>query len=342
MLEVFGGSSPRTRGTHRLARLDGEVGRFIPADAGDTASARSAGDTGSVHPRGRGGHTNGWSTPSRADGSSPRTRGTLERAQVLVVGLRFIPADAGDTPASGACGLGSSVHPRGRGGHPVTSAFGGLFSGSSPRTRGTRRRFPRGGEVSRFIPADAGDTSPLGTKIMARAVHPRGRGGHPGVIAAEPTADGSSPRTRGTRPDRGSRSMTVRFIPADAGDTVRACNQSSRPTVHPRGRGGHIASRVSCVYGCGSSPRTRGTRRVPRAGGRRGRFIPADAGDTTPRARPRRRTPVHPRGRGGHDGALALVRASGGSSPRTRGTLIGPSLRRPVGRFIPADAGDTG
>ena len=152
------GSSPRTRGT-RFATTSRIVrGRFIPADAGDTARMVRQNARQPVHPRGRGGHGARPSEGFKHTGSSPRTRGTQLVRVVAQCGPRFIPADAGDTDSWGHHGGSGAVHPRGRGGHgrwPVRSAGA---AGSSPRTRGTLIGVRCEAQECRFIPADAGDT----------------------------------------------------------------------------------------------------------------------------------------------------------------------------------------
>ena len=71
------GSSPRGRGTQCECDHDQISFRFIPARAGNTHRARTAGPRFPVHPRAGGEHAsraNGWAAIS---GSSPRGRGTL-------------------------------------------------------------------------------------------------------------------------------------------------------------------------------------------------------------------------------------------------------------------------
>ena len=92
---------------------------------------------------------------------------------------------------------------------------------------------------------------------------------------------------------------------------------------------------------CGSSPRGRGTRRTLSYPVDCARFIPARAGNTTPKGRRRSFTPVHPRAGGEHEDGASKRISQCGSSPRGRGT---PDLSLsgifPF-RFIPARAGNT-
>ena len=111
----------------------------------------------------------------------------------------------------------------------------------------------------------------------------------------------------------------------------------------------------------GSSPRERGTRSAPSAGGIRMRFIPAGAGNASRRCAGALGAAVHPRGSGersqwsgrgvalsgfipagaGNAPSTSTARTSiPGSSPRERGTPP-PGCRRSIpGRFIPAGAGN--
>ncbi len=91
----------------------------------------------------------------------------------------------------------------------------------------------------------------------------------------------------------------------------------------------------------GSSPRARGTRHCLDAMIDRERFIPAGAGNTTSRWRPRAWRSVHPRGRGEHRMTRVEYSQSIGSSPRARGTREPDDAHAGVHRFIPAGAGNT-
>ncbi len=275
------GSSPRTRGT--LARLHRRAsrGRFIPAHAGNTSDNAVSVASGS--------------------GSSPRTRGT----QFIMMGgegnNRFIPAHAGNTRDEFGEVAFEPVHPRARGEHPHPLLGGGCSVGSSPRTRGTPIVDDHAAVGRRFIPAHAGNTSRLRSRLLLHPVHPRARGEHCPPVRGVTDRRGSSPRTRGTRRRLPDRQGSARFIPAHAGNT--SCHGIARPwiSVHPRARGEHGRVRVRgccCV-----------------------RFIPAHAGNTP--------------------AAKAFPKFEYGSSPRTRGTLARPLRNRGLKRFIPAHAGNT-
>ena len=193
--------------------------------------------------------------------------------------------------------------------------------------------------AGRFIPALAGNTSPRGPDRAPPPVHPRARGEHGGGTYTMSRDTGSSPRSRGTRCT--ARTRTARFIPALAGNTARRSMAHRPASVHPRARGEHVIVEVGRLHARGSSPRSRGTRSWVGTRKMQLRFIPALAGNTAARRRRQAALPVHPRARGEHQRGLRRSRAGAGSSPRSRGTRLGPTGSCPTGRFIPALAGNT-
>ena len=199
-----------------------------------------------------------------------------------------------------------------------TGAGCGLV-GSSPLTRGKRRRGLRGRRVGRLIPAHAGKTRDGLRYSSGHPAHPRSRGENtPRPFTASHRA-GSSPLTRGKRGDAASVAMLQRLIPAHAGKTVVYCLPASAVAAHPRSRGENARAGRPPRSAGGSSPLTRGKRRLlpARVGGRR--LIPAHAGKTR-RCTPRKaRGPAHPRSRGENDVVILQARHVDGSSPLTRG-----------------------
>ena len=334
------GSSPRTRGTAVRHRAHPDVARFIPADAGNGRGRSVLGRSDAVHPRGRGERLIALGHKPGPHGSSPRTRGTGHTRHRDCSRAWFIPADAGNGGGTPPRACGCPVHPRGRGERFAAHAARASLSGSSPRTRGTAPLLRERQALIRFIPADAGNGERRAFGRRGRSVHPRGRGERIVIDSSTATNDGSSPRTRGTGVRQGLAHLRVRFIPADAGNGSRGQARSSASSVHPRGRGERAPTLDVKGYDGGSSPRTRGTVRLPLSGRNNGRFIPADAGNGRWRRPPHRRTPVHPRGRGERAPTLDVKGYDGGSSPRTRGTGADDLDWGGPTRFIPADAGN--
>ncbi len=274
-----------------------------------------------VHPRGCGEHGRWMLALDIAGGSSPRVRGTPPSEQGQWVSVRFIPAGAGNTRDAWGTPVPHAVHPRGCGEHLCPSFHGIARYGSSPRVRGTPDSLTAEVQVSRFIPAGAGNTHCRWRRPRSFPVHPRGCGEHLTGWRLNTFSVGSSPRVRGTHRGLGRASDRSRFIPAGAGNTPRARGRLSTSPVHPRGCGEHSSIICCSVTTPGSSPRVRGTPVCCAENRIDWRFIPAGAGNTRRDRCAIAHWPVHPRGCGEHG--------------RRRWTdRIGR-------RFIPAGAGNT-
>ena len=115
LLSRYSGSSPLTRGIHRLILQTDCLPRFIPAHAGNTTGKQVKTCFFWVHPRSRGEYCspaiNSWSIT----GSSPLTRGIHRRTHKAIKKVWFIPAHAGNTRLSGKWAHRAEVHPRSRG-----------------------------------------------------------------------------------------------------------------------------------------------------------------------------------------------------------------------------------
>ncbi|SQN07332.1 Domain of uncharacterised function (DUF2825) [Escherichia coli] len=112
-----------------------------------------------------------------------------------------------------------TVYPRWRGEHEAISKTPAIAAGLSPLARGTPGVERQMTEKERFIPAGAGNTSPLLTPGKSAAVYPRWRGEHLRLNSEQAIGVGLSPLARGTRTKYPSLNPRRRFIPADAGNT---------------------------------------------------------------------------------------------------------------------------
>ena len=342
-LAVFhraGGSSPRTRGTVPVQQPANRGHRFIPAHAGNSLGGLGRNLPAAVHPRARGEQGKGGAELAPVGGSSPRTRGTDSPAHTAWRTRRFIPAHAGNSEAPIPANDANAVHPRARGEQSTAYTCGGLYRGSSPRTRGTVDGGHVGDGHSRFIPAHAGNSAAPAVLAGPRSVHPRARGEQRVLTSSSTQITGSSPRTRGTVSMNRVPGGTSRFIPAHAGNRRQQRTLPAKAPVHPRARGEQCGHLHELVQEHGSSPRTRGT-----AAGEFNlhdsvRFIPAHAGNS--RSPLKRRAPgtVHPRARGEQARVIKPGHNVSGSSPRTRGTAHDARAGRVAARFIPAHAGN--
>ena len=193
----------------------------------------------------------------------------------------------------------------------------------------------------RLIPAHAGKTSGSRSAHSQPWAHPRSRGENLPALSMLLRARGSSPLTRGKRVRVKKESPHVRLIPAHAGKTrARRC-LSVTSTAHPRSRGENTTARWQGAHNVGSSPLTRGKRRLPGTAGFDERLIPAHAGKTTRASTRPSMIAAHPRSRGENvEGCFDAV-LEAGSSPLTRGKRLREQAQQARRRLIPAHAGKT-
>ena len=167
----------------------------------------------------RGEHLKSAAAEARRFGSSPHARGTPRGATFRGVRVRFIPACAGNTSDLRSRREAAAVHPRMRGEHNPLRLISSATSGSSPHARGTRDRARVPRAPARFIPACAGNTPGQIALRRTNPVHPRMRGEHRGAASRGSLPAGSSPHARGTHDAAEVVALSIRFIPACAGNT---------------------------------------------------------------------------------------------------------------------------
>ena len=196
--------------------------------------------------------------------------------------------------------------------------------GSSPLTRGKRRRDRLPGRVRGLIPAHAGKTVARSRARWPLPAHPRSRGENSNRAASAALTSGSSPLTRGKPAAKRRARQGVRLIPAHAGKTSAPLSPARSTWAHPRSRGENEGHLVEDAIAWGSSPLTRGKPHRWRVPGRAGRLIPAHAGKTMPWQRQVADVAAHPRSRGENVAHELVGVPGGGSSPLTRGKLRDP------------------
>ncbi len=152
------GSSPRMRGTELPGHESHGKQRFIPAHAGNSRNWSHQLLSDSVHPRACGEQFAAQRLSGPIDGSSPRMRGTVTRAPIILINYRFIPAHAGNSIFTISSWTGLPVHPRACGEQPNILTISSTECGSSPRMRGTAAPVYGGLHFFRFIPAHAGNS----------------------------------------------------------------------------------------------------------------------------------------------------------------------------------------
>ena len=257
-----------------------EQWRLIPARAGKTWGCRSASSGRWAHPRSRGenGSTRGRRRYGR--GSSPLTRGKRSVRTRQELDNRLIPAHAGKTHTPSRWRHSRAAHPRSRGENDTTTARAAAGMGSSPLTRGKRRRHLEHGEGGRLIPAHAGKTYQRKSRRNSRSAHPRSRGENLTPAGRLIIDGGSSPLTRGKLWHGASVRRFGGLIPAHAGKTVSRRRMYCVRQAHPRSRGENAAVTAGHPVGRGSSPLTRGKPLEDLVSARGGGLIPAHAGKT--------------------------------------------------------------
>ena len=269
--------------------------RFIPAWAGNRRPRPGPRACGPVHPRVGGEQDRPQPQPGFHCGSSPRGRGTVAETWAGLSAARFIPAWAGNSPEGWQRRCSSSVHPRVGGEQMVVDFDAYLKRGSSPRGRGTGVIPACRNRGERFIPAWAGNRRQRYRQQTARPVHPRVGGEQNENQGKKNGVAGSSPRGRGTVFKCRAGHVTIRFIPAWAGNSNASRCDADGTTVHPRVGGEQPATPEQLEYTSGSSPRGRGTDAQHRRRMGYRRFIPAWAGNSHRDQHVERDAAVHPR-----------------------------------------------
>ena len=314
------GSSPRLRGTRAGHSYHHGFLGIIPALAGNTQTAVVHMDYSRDHPRACGEHVAPPSPSGFLLGSSPRLRGTPRACSRMYSRTGIIPALAGNTSCSGSPLPQTADHPRACGEHSSITSNTSWILGSSPRLRGTLKKFCMFPYSYGIIPALAGNTSDLARAHRFWRDHPRACGEHVIGVNPEIAALGSSPRLRGTPRTIGTFLTSPRIIPALAGNTTHTSRQTTICGDHPRACGEHEVEHGHLPAAVGSSPRLRGTPSCRAACVRSIGIIPALAGNTPTRWVTWSTRWDHPRACGEHPWFSPLRSWWAGSSPRLRGT----------------------
>ena len=252
------GSSPLTRGKHRVRTPEAGEDRLIPAHAGKTLGEGDVALAPGAHPRSRGENAITDTGHGLGVGSSPLTRGKLTSPDEQLIKLGLIPAHAGKTRSARSRRACPGAHPRSRGENISRPPLASWKAGSSPLTRGKRPPGAISRESVRLIPAHAGKTDTGGVSTYGHGAHPRSRGENRRDTARSRPDQGSSPLTRGKRPPGPVSRESVRLIPAHAGKTPCPSSLTRWPVAHPRSRGENRVIGQGYSGAWGSSPLTRG------------------------------------------------------------------------------------
>ena len=137
------------------------------------------------------------------------------------------------------------------------------------------------------------------------------------------------------------RAVKLRIIPARAGQTSVSGHYDYSHSDHPRACGANLCRPQIRWMNTGSSPRVRGKPGLHTDRRRCRRIIPARAGQTHARNQCGPGDTDHPRACGANCTTTPPNCTASGSSPRVRGKHVPKRAQNPVGRIIPARAGQT-
>ena len=202
ILSESGGRSPRARGSPGAGGLPGSERGSIPAGTGKPAVVSRLVPSVRVDPRGHGEAAALAAGNYRAEGRSPRARGSrlLLGSQKEIQGS--IPAGTGKPPEGSTARPRGGVDPRGHGEAVQTERRFRPPGGRSPRARGSPFRELRAMLRRGSIPAGTGKPTLHVLRLRVAQVDPRGHGEATGRSLSSTPARGRSPRARGSRPDR--------------------------------------------------------------------------------------------------------------------------------------------
>ncbi len=273
-----------------------------------------------VYPRVCGGAGTVGAALYRHVGLSPRVRGSRRHRLCNRDRRGSIPACAGEPVKALLQTKDIGVYPRVCGGAMTRHRPSLLSTGLSPRVRGSQVFKSVCDQITRSIPACAGEPLAVTRTCEPRWVYPRVCGGAPSRPRHTSRSKGLSPRVRGSPRNPSSPHDPGGSIPACAGEPSSGRSSRSRHGVYPRVCGGAWKALREIVTAQGLSPRVRGSRAPCRARSRSRRSIPACAGE--PSNRPR------------------LSCGTWGLSPRVRGSRLYARFHSRSLGSIPACAGE--
>ena len=159
-----------------------------------------------------------------------------------------------------------------------------------------------------LIPTHAGKTGRACPPRWRCRAHPHSRGENCGSRARASRARGSSPLTRGKRRGSAGGRHPLGLIPTHAGKTRSFVRTNSTTGAHPHSRGENAGGALKEIPADGSSPLTRGKRRVSHFCCLSVGLIPTHAGKTCSSGGSSRRRRAHPHSRGENAEGVERVR----------------------------------
>ena len=232
------GLSPPTRGNPGVLVSHLQLGRSIPAHAGEPGGRGHGGLLSGVYPRPRGGTSSSLPRGDSGTGLSPPTRGNRESVDYANSYQRSISAHAGEPgPALQEPRL-QGVYLRPRGGTSSSLPRGDSGTGLSPPTRGNRESVDYANSYQRSISAHAGEPGPALQEPRLQGVYLRPRGGTSSSLPRGDSGTGLSPPTRGNLAQHFKSQGCKGSISAHAGEPPVAFRAEIQVRVYLRPRGG--------------------------------------------------------------------------------------------------------
>ena len=175
-------TSPHTRGELVAQRILHDCARNIPAYAGRTIGVKDSEVSYQKHPRIRGENEGFRNIRGKIKETSPHTRGELKQKNTRARPTRNIPAYAGRTRLILHVAVYAWKHPRIRGENSGAATRFGLYSETSPHTRGELSHPEPQVLIDGNIPAYAGRTWFRVRCAVATRKHPRIRGENSNIL----------------------------------------------------------------------------------------------------------------------------------------------------------------
>ena len=257
-------SSPRERGSSGQQRHVRDPVRVVPARAGVILHPRTDRPSLNRRPRASGGHPSSTPPTRNSPASSPRERGSSDRACVNTTRSGVVPARAGVIPPRCPVSPRRSCRPRASGGHPVEHVVVATSYMSSPRERGSSVALGGLIYVATVVPARAGVIRCRSSATASSRRRPRASGGHPATLVATAPTFGSSPRERGSSGAGREPDDPGVVVPARAGVILWKAVATEVRSRRPRASGGHPTAYSDSWVVTRSSPRERGSSSSPR------------------------------------------------------------------------------
>ena len=254
------GLSPRVRGN--LGKREEMITAIgpIPACAGQPTTASTVARSARAYPRVCGATADRYYATALHEGLSPRVRGNLYVARANVVRFGPIPACAGQPSASLIRTSLSRAYPRVCGATDEGQRLLHDLQGLSPRVRGNQLRHCPAPSVNGPIPACAGQPWVNWDSMLGLGAYPRVCGATKEILCSQRLVMGLSPRVRGNRPWKSSRTRRAGPIPACAGQPERICRFALAGWAYPRVCGATLRNFRRLRLRSGLSPRVRGNR----------------------------------------------------------------------------------